>query len=49
METFTKKEKEKEKEKEKQNKFLINQLAKNIKENSKVLAEFGMAPPILSK
>ena len=34
---------------EKQNKFLINQLAKTIADNSKVLAEFGMAPPILAK
>lgn len=27
----------------------MNQLAKIIVENSKVLAEFGMAPPIISK
>jgi hypothetical protein len=33
----------------KKNKFLMNQLAKTIVENSKVLAEFGMAPPILAK
>jgi hypothetical protein len=40
---------ETEKEEEKQNKVLINQLAKTISENSKVLAEFGLAPPILAK
>ena len=31
------------------NKLLINQLSKTIGENSKVLAEFGMALPLLSK
>ena len=36
-------------EEEKQNKSLINQLAKTIADNSKVLAEFGLAPPILAK
>ena len=36
-------------EKEKQDKSLINHLAKTICENSKVLADFGMAPPIMSK
>ncbi|MGN6624120.1 MAG: hypothetical protein ACTHKK_08265, partial [Candidatus Nitrosocosmicus sp.] len=33
----------------KKNKFLINQLAKTIAENSKTLAEFGMAPPVIAK
>jgi len=33
----------------KKNKFLINQLAKTIAENSKTLAEFGMALPIIAK
>jgi hypothetical protein len=37
---------ETEKEEEKQDKLLINQLSKTIAENSKVLAEFGMAPPL---
>jgi hypothetical protein len=36
-------------EKEKQNKSLINQLSKTIAYNSKVLAEFGFAPPLLSR
>ncbi len=40
---------ESEKPEDKKNKFLMNQLAKTIVDNSKVLAEFGMAPPILSK
>ena len=31
------------------NKLLINQLSKTIGENSKVVAEFGFAPPLLSK
>jgi hypothetical protein len=31
------------------NKSLINQLSKTIGENSKALAEFGMAPPLLSR
>jgi hypothetical protein len=35
--------------KENPNKLLINQLSKTIGENSKVLAEFGMAPPLLSR
>jgi hypothetical protein len=39
-----------EKEKnEKQDKSLINHLAKTIADNSKVLGEFGMAPPVLSR
>jgi hypothetical protein len=33
---------------EKQDKTLINQLAKTIGENSKTLAEFGLAPPVVS-
>jgi hypothetical protein len=40
---------ETEKEKDKQDKSIINQLSKTIAEISKVLADFGMAPPILSK
>ena len=35
--------------KENPNKLLINQLSKTIAENSKVLAEFGFAPPLLSR
>ena len=35
--------------KENPNKLLINQLSKTIGENSKVLAEFGFAPPLLSR
>jgi hypothetical protein len=35
--------------KENPNKLLINHLSKTIGENSKVLAEFGFAPPILSR
>jgi|GEM_PF-4370623 len=31
------------------NKYLMNQLARTIGDNSKLLAEFGMAPPILAK
>ena len=31
------------------NKLLINQVSKTIGENSKILAEFGMALPLLSK
>jgi hypothetical protein len=38
-----------EKEKDQQNKSLINQISKTIAENSKVLAEFGFAPPLLSR
>ena len=34
---------------EKQDKSLINQLSKTISDNSKVLSEFGMAPPFVSK
>ena len=40
---------ETEKEEEKQDKTIINQLSKTIADNSKVLAEFGMAPPFVSK
>jgi hypothetical protein len=40
---------ETEKEEEKRNKTIINQLSKTIAESSKVLAEFGMAPPVLSR
>jgi hypothetical protein len=40
---------ETEKNKEKQRKTLINQLSKTIADNSKILAEFGMAPPVLYK
>jgi hypothetical protein len=40
---------ETDKQEEKQNKSLINQLAKTISDNSKVLAEFGLAPPIIAK
>lgn len=40
---------ETDKQEEKQNKFLINQLAKTIADNSKTLAEFGLAPPIIAK
>jgi len=36
-------------ETEEQGKSLINQLSKTIAENSKVLAEFGMGPPVLSR
>ena len=35
-------------EKEKQDKTIINQLSKTMAEISKVLAEFGMAPSIVS-
>jgi hypothetical protein len=35
--------------KENPNKLLINQLSKTIGENSKVLAEFSFALPLLSK
>ena len=35
--------------KENPNKLLINQLSKTIGENSKILAEFGMALPLLSR
>src|SRR6476659_6552330 len=38
---------ETDKQAEKQDKTLINQLSKTITDNSKVLAEFGFAPPIL--
>jgi len=40
---------ETEKGREKQDKTIINQLSKTIAEISKVLADFGTAPPILSK
>jgi len=40
---------EEKEEKEQQNKTLINQLSKTIADNTKVLAEFGYAPPLLSK
>ena len=40
---------ETDKQEEKQNKILINQLAKTIEENSKTLAEFGMAHSIIAK
>jgi len=40
---------ETETEREKQDKTIINQLSKTIAEISKVLADFDMAPPILSK
>ena len=40
---------EKEKPEDKKDKTLINQLSKTIADNSKVLSEFGMAPPILSR
>jgi DNA-directed RNA polymerase subunit L len=39
---------ETEKDEEKQDKTLINQLSKTIAESSKVLSEFGMAPPMVS-
>ena len=35
--------------KENPNKLLINQISKTIAENSKVLAEFGFALPLLSR
>jgi hypothetical protein len=38
-----------EKEKDQKDKSLINQISKTIAENSKILAEFGMAPPVLYK
>jgi hypothetical protein len=34
---------------EKKNKYLMDKLAKTIGENSKILADFGMAPPIVAK
>jgi hypothetical protein len=34
---------------DKANKYLLNQLGKTIADNSKTLAEFGMAPPIIAK
>ena len=40
---------EEKEEKEQQNKTLINQLSKTIADNTKILAEFGYAPPLLSK
>jgi len=40
---------ETEKEEEKQDKIIINQLSKTIAEISKTLADFGMAPPMMSK
>jgi hypothetical protein len=40
---------EKEKPEDKKDKSLINQLSKTIADNSKVLSEFGFAPPILSR
>ena len=39
---------ETEKEEVKQDKTIINQLSKTIAESSKVLAEFGLAPPVVS-
>ena len=39
---------ETEKEEEKQDKAIINQLSKTIAESSKVLAEFGIAPPVVA-
>ena len=39
---------ETEKGEEKQDKTIINQLSKTIAESSKVLAEFGLAPPVVS-
>ena len=40
---------ETEKSDNQKDKSLINQISKTIGENSKVLAEFGMAPPVLSR
>ena len=40
---------EKEKSDNHKDKSLVNQLSKTIGENSKALAEFGLAPPILSR
>ena len=40
---------EKEKLEEKQDKSIINQLSKTIADNSKVLGDFGMTPPVLSR
>jgi hypothetical protein len=40
---------EREKSEENKNIALINQLSKTIGENSKILAEFGFAPPLLSR
>ena len=40
---------ETEKEEEKQDKIIINQLSKTIAEISKTLADFDMAPPMMSK
>lgn len=37
------------KQAERQDKTIINHLAKTIADNSKVLSEFGMAPPFVSK
>ncbi len=34
---------------EKQDKSIINQLSKTISDNSKVLGDFGMCPPVLSR
>jgi len=39
---------ETEKEEGKQDKTIINQLSKTIAESSKVLAKFGIAPPVLA-
>jgi hypothetical protein len=39
---------ETEKEEEKQDKTIINQLSKTIAESSKVLAEFGISPPVVA-
>jgi hypothetical protein len=39
---------ETEKDEEKQDKTIINQLSKTIAESSKVLAEFGLAPPVVA-
>ena len=40
---------EKEKTGEMQDKSIINQLSKTIADNSKVLGDFGMCPPVLSR
>jgi hypothetical protein len=39
---------ETEKDEEKQDKTIINQLSKTIAESSKVLAEFGISPPVVA-
>lgn len=40
---------EKEKLEEKQDKSIFNQISKTIADNSKVLGDFGMTPPVLSR